>query len=71
MMVARALIGQIEISNVDIQQVEGNVLRYLVHFTTSELSRSYVEYGAQQFTSVSAPQLEHELLVIGLRANTN
>lgn len=68
---SHVMLGQIEISNVDIQQVPGNILRYQVRFTTSELSRSYVEYGTQQFTSVSAPQLEHELLVIGLKAETN
>jgi len=66
-----SMLGQIEISHIDIQQVAGNVLRYQVRFTTSELSQSYVEYGAQQFTGVSAPQLEHELLVIGLRAATD
>lgn len=71
MMTSLSIVGQIEISNVDIQQVEGNILRYLVRFTTSELSKSYVEYSAQQFTNISNPQLEHELLVIGLAANTD
>lgn len=71
MLTSLSMLGQIEISNIDIQQVAGNVLRYQVRFTTSELSQSYVEYGTQQFTSISAPQLEHELLVIGLRADTN
>lgn len=66
-----SLLGQLTISNIDIQQVPGNVLRYQVRFTTSELSQSYVEYGVQQFTGVSAPQLEHELLVIGLKAETD
>lgn len=62
--------GQITIENVQIEQVEGNVLRYNVSFTTNQTSTAYLEYGVGLYTNLSTNTMEHELVLIGLEQLT-
>lgn len=63
--------GQISISEVEIDQMEGNVLRYLVSFSTDEISTGYLEYGDGLYTDLSSNTTEHELILIGLAQQTD
>ncbi len=58
--------GQISIDEVEIEQVEGNVLRYLVSFTTNEIGTGYLEYGDGMYTEMSTNKTQHEIILIGL-----
>lgn len=63
--------GQINISAVEIEQVEGNVLRYRVSFTTDEMGTGYLEYGDGLYTEMSANKTQHQLILIGLAQLTD
>ncbi|NET35339.1 MAG: hypothetical protein F6K19_25500, partial [Cyanothece sp. SIO1E1] len=63
--------GQINISAVEIEQVEGNVLRYRVSFTTDEMGTGYLEYGEGLYTEMSANKTQHQLILIGLAQLTD
>lgn len=65
------LSGQLMISNVQISPIEGNALRYQVAFTTDAISTAYLEYGAGLYTELSKNQTEHELILVGLKAETD
>lgn len=64
------LFGQPIISNVAINAVEGNVLRYKLSFTTSEISTAYLAYEEGMYTGLSPDRTTHEIQLIGLKALT-
>ncbi len=66
--------GQIEISNIQIQQQGENALRYDVSFQTSKICNAYVAYSDNQitrYTNVSKQSNTHHITVIGLHSQAN
>lgn len=66
--------GQISFQDILLEQQE-NVLRYLVSFETSAPCRAYIEYQTPglppQYTSITGIATSHQIMLIGLRPQTD